>query len=424
MRLIVTLAAVFFTLSCSLSPKNREVAQSKQPPVQDENNFNIYETQWETFKDVPIYNQSGLPACYSYAASQLTEFYLRKSNQLGQADEHISPLWGAFLFKDKSGHLTTPMKWAKKTVGYGFSRVTINQLRDFGVCKSSTIESNIKNVIPGFPLGEGDVVGLIDLIWANKDLASAEKIADQVKTHRNYLKVLRNYLSYYDVKTQYISDENLDYRVLIPAVAQVLNFIETNLVKYNTKNYYDFFEKAILKDCDQSQNITNYDLSKVNVSIQMYASDKKVERKLIEAFKKTNFEYPVAIAYCSNVYKPEDEHHRIKRRLFLLPRIVDRSLNSGENCSGHYSLAVGRRFNKSTQSYDILVRNSYGNTFMPDSQGCFCRNNTTNNFESCQLSADNPMFPPKHLTVLGCWIDQKKLIKTMYDINYYSVGHK
>ena len=422
MRLALILSAIAVALSCSLTPKNREVAQSAPPSVQDENNFNVYETQWETFKDMPIYNQSGLPACYSYAASQLTEFYLRKSNQLISSNEHVSPLWGAFLFKDKSGHLTTPMKWAKKTVGYGFSRVAINQLRKFGICKSSTIDENVKNVIPAFPLGEGDVIGLIDLVWANKDLVSAEKIVEQIKNHRNYLKVLRNYLSYYDVKTQYKSDSELDYQVLTPAVGKVLSFIEDSLVRYNTKNYYDFFEKAILTNCDQSQNVVNYDLSKVNVSIQMYASDKKVERKLIEAFKKTNFEYPVAIAYCSNVYKPEDEHLRIKPRLFILPRIVDRSMNSGENCSGHYSLAVGRRFNSKTQSHDILVRNSYGNTFMPESQGCFCRNNNTNRFESCQLSKENPIFPPKPLTVLGCWINQEKLIKTMYDINYYSIN--
>lgn len=425
-QIIILSFLVVFIFSCVHSSDKtlRSVAQMSSEatmPAMDEDNFNLYFTQWETIKDVPIYNQSGFPACYSFAASQLTEYYVRKTGQLSNPDSHVSPLWGAFLFKDKSGSIISPMKWVKKTMGYGFSRMTTRQLEKFGICDSKLIDSNLKAIIPGTHLGMGDIVALVDAVFPHRKEASAEKVYELVKNERHLKEVVKSiiYPVFNDVYLR--KDDALDLTVLKEPISYVLDFIQKNTANKENQNYFKFYENVILKGCEKSENITNYDLSKIGVGGRKFESNEKVIDKIVKGFKDTNYEYPVVIGYCSNVYKT-DPKKIVEPRNHLLPRIIDRSLDSPLQCPAHYSLVMGRRFNPTTQTHDFLVRNSYGNFYMFKSEGCFCKNESLNRFENCGRENNGTIIPPKHLTVLGCWINQENLAESIFDINYYKAN--
>lgn len=400
----------------SVAAPTRSTAQEKQEKVEPQY-FNLYESQWDVLKNIPIYDQSGFPACYSYAGSQFVEYFLRKNQMLTGANEHISPIWTAYNYKSNvSGVIGKKIKKKRPmTLGYGQEKKSIQSLTEEGVCKAEHISQNLAKITGNSKLSDSDAVAMIELVWENKDKSTESDIFQNIRSDWRMQRISKS-----SSHPSLSADRKMNSNEIKSAVAHVYNYLKTEpMAAADRTAYFSFFEREVTAGCEQPMNMTKYDIPDVRSVGKMYPSDKAINKKIWKGFEKMNFEYPVVIGYCSNVFKKQDSEHTVAKRN-IAPRIVQRTIQPSSKCSAHYSLAMGKKYNDQTKNYDILVRNSYGNEYMAVSNGCFCRNEITQQFESCAPTTSS-LFPPTHLTVLGCWLDQDKLADTVYDVISYKL---
>ncbi|MCP4914169.1 MAG: hypothetical protein GY909_13740 [Oligoflexia bacterium] len=342
---------------------------------------NLQTQENSPLQKIPVYDQDGLGTCYSYAASVLMDYHLIESGKV--EDQLTNPLWLALKYSQDTHD---------KSLEGGNMRLTINEIRKIGICKSSVIEEALDRVKRENDISHAQLLDIVELthdIYAKDPSLSTSEIYDQAinqchAKNRNIGSSMHD-----DIFGGFQTPEGLFTQVM-PT----------------------YFLSDLLKEC-KGDNIYKPKVPKAK-SVCGSCSDEKMKKKVDDLLSEGK---PVGVRYCASVLKDGDYQGINEERngLFFSNRsdkIVRKKDEEDENgntllgCRHHASVVVGSRNNGGKCEY--LLRNSWGGKKYKEHTSCLCEV-SKGVYEECTRGDGKP-------NAVGCWIRADQLVSNTYEL--------
>ncbi len=370
---------------------------------------NLYEDAANPLQVMPISHQGETSLCYAYTAAQLTEYVLRKDGQW-TGDAHLNPLWIAISYK---GGKSRGIRFQRNQLGHGFFQTAFHDMEKLGICDPSVFEAAIHDYKGDSVLSDPDYFFLFEEFWEQRAKSRGLFGKGDIDFEAT-LKKLEKTADYVNIRTRVFGrmaetrerDPGARFEVELRRIFAVVRDVPEVWIK--KKNKMRYLREVVLAGC-KGDVLKHPDLPESKSIGLGWATNAKLERAISSQLD-TSSPQPVGIGYCAKIYEEDDRSaKRAGSHLKILPRAVKVLANG--RCEAHYSLVVGRRPTSSGCQY--LVRNTYGRDFWTHRYECFCVNEAGDGYESCRF---NPEKPESTDRVLGCWIDRKPLLNSVYDI--------
>ncbi len=381
---------------------------------------NLYETPDDPLSQIPIYEQGETDLCYAYTAAQLTEYYLRK-NSLWHAEDHINPLWIAIAYK--GGH-SKGIRIKTNELGHGFFNTAFKDMADLGICDPRVFEKSLAAYKDRSRLSDPDFFFLYEAIWDQR--ARHENIF--TKTGQEYDQAIKALSARADFQrisarafahlldsesssgsspaTKMRAAERLLEREL-RKIHRIVKDVPEDWVAKRKKIRY--LREVVFGACT-GQALLKPELPKSESIGFGWATNRKLKLG-IDRMLDAPVPAPAGIGYCGRIYSDDSGiGAKAGRRNGFLPRIA-KAINP--KCSAHYSLIVGRR-KSDAGGCQYLVRNSYGRDFWTERYDCLCEKKNHLGYETCRYNKDTS---PTSDRVVGCWIDEKPILNSLYDVS-------
>lgn len=371
---------------------------------------NLYEEHSSPLHEIPIYDQRESGLCYAYTTSQLTEFYLRKTRQWN-TDAHVDPLWVAIAYK--GGH-TRGIRILGNQLDGGFFNTAFRDLEALGICDPAVLESSITDYKQGSKLDNPDFFLIFEMIW---DLRAkrADLFPADAPNFSAILKELAKIAEFrtirdrIDAQSRYGRDTAAQFERDMQSLVQIIAKVPAANVAKSLKIKY--LRNVVLGAC-RGKSLLKPELPDA-ITMGLGWESNRVLKNGMDRMLDAPETLPVGIGYCWNIFEDDPTlRQAAERRNGIFPRILKAVIPS---CGAHYSVVVGRR-KALGGSCQYLIRNTYGQDFWTKRYECLCEK-SPGRYENCRY---DPKTSPKSDSVVGCWIDEKPLLNSLYDVSVLS----
>lgn len=337
---------------------------------------NLYEIQNNPINTFPIIDQLKIGNCYSIAASNLVEYYLKSKNQ----NTVLDPIWNAYVYKNQN-------KFQKISIGIGsgYLPAILETMRTFGTCSNDELQIKYNELKNTNQISNEEIVQYYQKLW--KSYQFNYVIRPHQTNNEIYDKVVRNL------------NENSHYKKILTKEMSDQFRIITSI---NNKLPNQIFYKDIMKGCTNKIEL-NFPLEE-SVWIQDQ-SDIELRTKFEDVLVSQN-PRPVAISYCNSIWNQPKGIQILKRPYRFYSQII-----SFLNCDSHYSVVVGMQPMDGDCHY--LIRNSYGEKYSSPYRKCFVEYEDKSR-ESVEISK----VKNQSYKVLGCWFGEKDLFNNLATITW------
>lgn len=343
------------------------------------------------FKQIPVYDQDGIGACYAYSGAQLMDYYLLKNGK--KTTRSVHPAWVALKYTKAQ---------RKNTITGGSVRDAITATRSSGNCDYSKVSEALGKYAKLAKVTEAEMLDILESfsLEAEKELKQNSFMKpllltkpvlgqDLIGKPINYSTRQYNYK-----ETQRILDKvlvrykkatcsvNMDYEKLVEALSPLIDFTTNQMMT------------AILFPTCFGLKTNEFP----NPKHTSFKQEQDVTKNIIEqlSFHKA----PSGISYCASIWSNPD-----------YPGVVTRPYKTGKDCGNHASIVVGMK--PVGNKCHFLVRNTWGSGFSSSTSKwkCLCKHKKTGKFvDDCTNKTHNN----GQYTVEGCWMGSDKLSKNVY----------
>jgi hypothetical protein len=336
---------------------------------------NLYETN-KRLNSMPIEFQGDMNTCYAHSLAQNYNMSVAQTSE-----DKISAYWIAFLHKNKNIH------WNPKDMDFSMLAWASIDLKKWGKCDYSTLETNINEYKHGTPYSHDQFFFL----------------------YKYYFKTIKNKDTNIDSKWKSIlsslikklNDETKKYTYPWKK-SDLLKVLNPIRVSSNGKSFFDFLKGSIYSNCIATKTDINYSLDVYGLNFE---TNEDLSTKTGEYLSQGR---AISFGHCPDVIYDEGAFN--KKNIETKPRLFK---SFSKKCGAHYAMLVGSRKN-SKNKCEYLVRNSYGKAFWADkSYSCYCEDKVTKERSNCSKSN----FRANDTTVLGCWIDAERLLTNTYELD-------
>jgi len=280
---------------------------------------------------IPVYDQSGVGICYSYAASALIDAY-RFSHGDSNYGHFTSPVYSSVITKEQD---------EGSSIEGGQIFNVIKYVKEHGSCSHQAIIKRWGDTYVN--------IYAIDYLISkfNKFKSDYQKLC--LKKH-SYVKNIHDAL----LGCTTVERASVSLPVsLVPTIDVIEKYLEQ-------ENPFTFVRKIMEKTCEGNTLMVDLPDLRTEIFDQQFSDSfdeaRNKIKSLIDGKLNQSNPQPVGISFCSTIFKEGKGHRSISTRNTYLSYFVDDY--EGENCLPHAAAVIGRRMHEGKCQY--LIRNSYG----------------------------------------------------------------
>jgi len=313
------------------------------------------------FKKIPIYDQDGVGLCYSYAASQMVDYYRLKNSKASY--DLTNPVYAAWLTSWKAPTLFKNIDLK----GGGYVEDVVSALKKYGTCSDKETKKNLSELMKSTGKSEAEVLNFLQIMYTSAiDLKSAY-------TKKKLLNLIE--------KEAGINCSQVEESVSLLKLKKILGL------------YPSYILETFFKGCKKN-NVDVPELKKFTIG-----SNEKFQNLITQSFER---DLPPQVSInCGNSF-------------FANPSIRTSSLIANTrfsiNCGMHAVILTGRK--KIQKNCSVLIRNSYGALWYPDGAiDCACKTMDGKYKAHCKRGEGQEY--------LGCWFKEIDVLSNTGDISVF-----
>jgi hypothetical protein len=333
---------------------------------------------------LPTKDQKRTSTCYAYVASDLADYYLKNSEELGPQsglEPEVHPLWVAYIETKLEADRTKNEE--DVLLGRGSLTQSLNQLRQMGNCSYAYIESELKKN----KIEATDLVRLIDRL-----LETTRSEAEENEERRRVRGVARQ----------------LCEQDSIPLSRQAERRVGAGRLDQFS---FEIAIRNFIPKCFSDDAYLSHERMKKLPPHRTFARSRapgEYERDArARVAKAIELGWPTAIAHCSKFYNAVDEDERVSGPFY---NSAGKRLVEPAKCGAHSASIIGEAWVGGKCQY--LVRQSSGNGRTPD-RACRCWDKGRTRHDFCSKFEKD-----ERGDLLGCYLGQDELIGASSSITY------
>ena len=303
---------------------------------------------------MPQYDQGPDGICYAYTGLQLVDFYREvmgphyfKQILLGDA---IYAALVARIYRNSQGQSNE----IEKRLSGGFSSDVVEGIRRYGMCKSDATQKSLQKYFNANHINPQEFYFLSEFLLTShtNKAKDAETVKEGKKSMKEFMRETGKRVKRETSDSllgEFRKTEAAEYAKLAADTAK-MEVLGKALEPYIESDNYVAFLENVFSECKESQNII-LSTKKRPPSVHLNGLEggwpiRKIYEKIVEILNQEKSS-GVAIGYCARVLKDHTIRGMDRQNKTLL-----------DNCGGHASLVVGKRFRGGRCQF--LVRNSWG----------------------------------------------------------------
>lgn len=347
---------------------------------------NLQTKEDSPLKDIPVYDQNGLGACYAYAAAILLDYELKKN---GNSDHSLThPIWLALKYSQSV---------YDKSLEGGIMKDAINKIRKIGICKKEVIDEALTDVKKENNISHAQFLDIVELAHDIFKKDPKMSVDDIYTTAINKCQAKA-----YNITNSLQDSIFASFQVEEGLFSQVMptTYLKGLLAKCKAENIYKPEVPKAKKSCEK-------------------CIDEKLDEKMAEVL---NAGRPVGIRYCASILR-YDDYRGIKdsnksgwlassrsEKVKLEKDVENDDGTKTRGCRRHASVVVGSRKN-SAGKCQYLLRNSWGSRAYKKFPNCLCESEK-GVYEECGYKDGQP-------NKVGCWVDSEELTPNIYELTHF-----
>lgn len=316
------------------------------------------------FNKIPVYDQDGSSLCYSFATSQMVDYYrMKKGDKSYDLTNPVYAAWATYFQKAGTG---------QTNLRGGFSTDVNKTLKHSGVCSNEEVKSRLSEFTKSAGVTEAEVLHFLEVVYDNYGQGGG----------KNWNKVEKT--------LTYDSNISCDQQANLKRV----------LVK---KGYLGVPSTAILQNLFKGCKAQPVKVP--NLKEFYLGSDLDMKKAVDGAL---TGDMPAEINMCSVVFNTP----KARGQKNINPTLGrDTEGNSNPNCGRHAVLVTGRKMIGGQCAY--MIRNSWGAYWKPKgAMTCSCRTLKGEYKQACNK-------PDEVDEYVGCWFDSKDLMANVGSVDVY-----